>query len=108
MKPLIYGYIRVSDSEPDQVTRRTELQLRAFADDGGYSFAEIFHEFEPHWQRRAFEALIGKLKETDARYVVLPSLDHLTHHRLLLAHMLARLECEVGAHVFELAHPRSG
>ncbi len=101
MKPLLYGYMRVDSEQPDEVLRCAEQSLLAYADMEGYCFAALFYEFQPGF-RGAFNELIETLKRTEARHVIVPSLDHMSGHAVLCYAMLEQLELETGALVHSL------
>lgn len=102
MKPLIYGYMRVTPGTPDNDLEQTERVLRDYAEHEGYSFAAIFHE-HVNGSQSAFSELIEELQRTEAHHVIVPTLDHLSGHDILLNTMLARLEQAAGAQVLPLA-----
>jgi hypothetical protein len=45
LPPLAYGYLRVPCDIPDDKVRRTEHELRRFAEHERWCFASIFSEF---------------------------------------------------------------
>ncbi|MGH3624788.1 MAG: recombinase family protein [Sciscionella sp.] len=101
MQPLIYGYMRVLHDADDQQVMRMERALRACATDRGYDFGTIFYEHVPG-SHAAFDELTAELQRADAHYVVVPSFDHLAMSVILRNCMLARLEQDANAEVFEL------
>lgn len=99
MKPLMYGYLRITDDLPDDAIQQMERRLRALAEAEGFCFATTFYEYRPGYHG-AFAELTEELKRAEAHHVVVLSLDHLSQHRLLRHHMLARLEFEANAQVW--------
>ena len=99
--PLAYGYMRVPCEVPDQKVRRLEQALRTLATASGLQLVTFFFEFSCG-SHEAFDELVTELGRADAHYVVVPSLRHFAHSPLLQNMMLARLEFEAAAEVFEL------
>lgn len=97
MKPLIYGYMCVQPETPDGDLAQMELTLQHVAEREGYCFATIFHEYTSG-SRAAFDELVRELQRADAHHVIVPTLDHLSGHRILRTHMLMTLE-HVGVQV---------
>lgn len=105
MRPLVYGYLRVRSGARDAAVRRTERLLAHVAEREGYCYVTTFHEYDDG-SRSSFYALLTALRQAEARYVIMPSLDHLSGHRLLRGHLLAMLEQEAGARVLTLGRSR--
>jgi len=99
MKPVIYGYLRVTDDLEDREVRRMERGLQVLAETEGFCFATTFHEYQPGYQG-AFNELTHELQRVEAHNVVVPSLGHLSRHPLLRNTMLARLAGEADAQVW--------
>lgn len=98
VKPLMYGYTRAPDDVSDDDLDRAVAEMQRFAETEGYCYATTFFELQ-HGSRAAFEELVAELKRAEAQHVVVPSLDHLSGHRLLCGQMMARLEADAHAHV---------
>lgn len=98
VKPLIYGYLRAPDEMPDDELDRLVSELQRYAEAEGFCYATTFFEYQAG-SRSAFEELVAELKRAESRYVVVPSLEHLSSHRLLLSSMVERLETDANAHV---------
>jgi DNA invertase Pin-like site-specific DNA recombinase len=98
VKPLMYGYMRAPDDVPDDELDRTVDEMQRFAETEGYCYAATFFEYEPG-SRAAFDELIQELKRAEARHVVVPSLEHLSSHRLLCSSMVERLGADANAFV---------
>ncbi|NUL28425.1 recombinase family protein [Streptomyces lunaelactis] len=96
MKPLMYGYIRVASDAPDDEVDGIERQMRCFAEAEGFSYATTFYEYQ-NGSQAAFNELIQELRRAEARHVVMPSLEHLSSHRILCASMVERLETDADA-----------
>jgi hypothetical protein len=99
VKPLMYGYLRVTDDLADEDICRMELGLQILADDEGFCFATTFYKYESGYHGSAFSELLAELKRAEAHHVVRPSVDHLSRHPILRDQMLTRLE---------RAYPRRG
>lgn len=99
MKPLIYGYLRVTDDLDDDEIRQMELGLEKLADTECLCLATIYYEYVPSCQD-AFNDLRRELKRAQAHHVVTPSLDHLSRHRILQDRMVMLLECGANARVW--------
>lgn len=102
MKPLIYGYRRVTDDLEDHRIRRMERGLQVLAEAEGFCFATTFHEHQPGY-RGAFQELTRELQRADGHHVVVPSLGHLSLHPLLRDMMLTSLAREADAHLWAVA-----
>ncbi|MEV7321235.1 recombinase family protein [Streptomyces sp. NPDC093970] len=96
MKPLMYGYLRAPDDVPDDELAHTVEELKRYAATEGFCYATTFFEYQDG-SRAAFEELTAELKRAEARHVVVPSMDHLSSHRLLRSHMVERLELDANA-----------
>lgn len=99
MKPLAYGYLRVTEDLEDDELRQLELGLQKLTDAEGFCLFAIFYECQPGYYG-TFSELVEELKRTQARHVVVPSLDHLSRHPILRDQMLNRLEREADAQVW--------
>jgi len=91
LKPLAYGYMRVSCDVRDQAVRAMEEKIRRHAEERDYCFGTIFYEFVSGSQS-AFGELAEEHQRADAHVVIVPSLRHLSKNTLLLNCMLTRLE----------------
>lgn len=96
MKPLIYGYMRAPDDMSDADLDRAVDKMQRFAETEGFCYAATFFEYQ-HGSRAAFDELIQELKRAESRHVVVPSLEHLSSHRILCASMVGRLETDANA-----------
>jgi DNA invertase Pin-like site-specific DNA recombinase len=94
----MYGYMRAPDDVSDVNLDRAVNEMQRFAETEGYCYATTFFEHQ-HGSRAAFEELILELKRAEARHVVVPSLEHLSNHRLLCASMVEPLETHANAFV---------
>ncbi len=101
MEPLIYGYMRLDRELPDNDIRQLERVLKYRAEAVGYCFATTFHEdiSRSGNGRNAFTELIEELQRSEARHVIVPSIDHLSAHPLLRASMLRQLATVAHAQV---------
>jgi len=101
VKPLIYGYMRVSEETPDDDIEQVEACMRRFAAVVGFCYATTFFEYQ-YGLQAAFDELAGELDRCGARHVVVPSLSHLSAHPMLCCLMIDRLELGAGAQVHAL------
>jgi hypothetical protein len=101
LRPLAYGYMRVPCDIPDAKVRRMELEIHRFAERQDWCLAAIFYEFICGIHD-AFEELVEELQRADAHHVVIPTYRHLARNRVLQNCLLARLEFDASAEVFEL------
>ncbi len=105
MKPLIYGYIRVTEDRDDEEIRQLEGGLRKVAAAEGFCLTEICYEHQPGCYGTLYR-LIEEFKQARidplrARIcpVVVPTLDHLSAHPLLREQLVRRLD-EAGVRVW--------
>jgi DNA invertase Pin-like site-specific DNA recombinase len=94
----MYGYMRAPDDMPDDELDHAVHEMQRFAETEGFCYATTFFEYQPG-SHLAFAELIQELKRAEARHVVVPSLAHLSSHRILLCSMVERLELDASAHV---------
>jgi len=76
-----------------------EIGLQRLADAEGFCLVTAFHEHQPGFHG-AFAELAEELRRAAAHDVVVPSLDHISGHRLLREQMIAYLECAADAYVW--------
>lgn len=96
--------MRVAGDAPDDELDDIEQQMRRFAETEGFCYVTTFHE-QPNGSQAAFSELAEELQRAEAHHVLVPSMSHMSTHPMLLAHMVARLELDAGAHVVELTGP---
>ncbi|WP_206074379.1 recombinase family protein [Antribacter gilvus] len=99
LKPLMYGYLRVTDASCRDDVVEMEERLRRLAEAEGFCFATTFHESTPG-QRGALNELTAELRRAEARHVVVPSLDHLSRYPRVRDELLEQLREEADAHVW--------
>jgi hypothetical protein len=97
VKPLMYGYLRVTDLEDDEL-QQLERGLEKLAEAEGFCLTETRYEYQPGYYG-TFYQLTAELKRADVHHVAVPSLDHLSPHPLLRDQMIKRLN-EAGAWVW--------
>jgi DNA invertase Pin-like site-specific DNA recombinase len=102
MKPLIYGYMRVTDGMDDLEVLLIEQALTTFAQGEGYCLATIFYEYDSGSQA-AFAQLIQEVQRAEAHHMVVPSLEQLAESQILQALMVDQVELDAGAAVHETA-----
>ncbi|MFD8611978.1 hypothetical protein [Streptomyces sp. NPDC059631] len=103
VQPLMYGYMRAPDDVPDGELTEAVEGMKRFAEAEGFCYATTFFECVSGMQS-AFTELIQELKRAEARHVVVPTLDHLSGHRILRDNMVERLELDANAHVLTPGH----
>ncbi|MFF5498956.1 hypothetical protein [Streptomyces aquilus] len=103
-RPVAYGYLHAAPDADDNTSWKLEAELRRYADDQGFELAGLFYE-DVAGCFATWEALAHELRQANAHHVIVPSFSHLTQHKLLLEHLLDRLERSSRAEVHEL-HPR--
>jgi hypothetical protein len=99
--PRAYGYMRVPGDVPDDKVRQLEKQVVEYAESHGLCFAGFFFEFNCG-SREAFDELVAELVRVDAHHVIVPSLRHLAHNRLLQDQMLGHLNFTARAQVLAI------
>jgi len=90
VKPLAYGYMRVTDELDDKEIRQLELGLEKLAEAEGLRLTEICYEYQMGYYG-GFYRLTTELKWGPVLHVVVPSLDHISTHPLLRYQLLMRL-----------------
>lgn len=98
MKPLAYGYLRVTKDLDDEEIRQLESGLQKLAEAEGFCLIETRYEYQLG-DYGTFYRLTDELKRVQVHHVLVPSLDHLSPHPLLREQLLMRLE-EVGTRVW--------
>ncbi len=101
MKPLIYGYMRVTNEMDDQEVRLIEQQLITFAKAEGYCMGTIFYECGG--AMAALTELLEELGRTEARHVVVASLGQLSDHPLLQSSFHREITIYGGARLHQVA-----
>lgn len=91
---LAYGYLHIGDRDDEEI-QQLKCGIQKLAETAGFCLIEIFTEYQPEYYG-TFYHLTAELKRTQARHVIVPSLDHLSSHPLLRDQLLMRLE-EAGA-----------
>jgi hypothetical protein len=99
-KPLIYGYIRVTDNREDDEVQPLECGLRKLAEAEGFCLLETCYEDQPECYGTRYR-LIQEVKQRAGHHLVIPSLDHLCAHSLLREQLVMRLH-EAGVWLVEL------
>jgi hypothetical protein len=90
VKPVISGYLRVTDLEDDEV-QQLECGLEKLAEADGFRLTETRYEDQPGYYG-TFYQLTAELKQADVHHVAVPSLDHLPPHPLLRDQLIMRLD----------------
>lgn len=100
MRPLIYGYMRVTDDTSDELLDAAEEQMRLFAAAEGYCYVITFFDHQ-RGSFAEFTEMLNELNRAGSRHVVVPCLGHLSAHRILRGHLVAQLAAKAGAYVHE-------
>lgn len=100
MRPSICGYVRlVVGSDSPNESERIKAELSAFAEREGFSLDEVF--IESFGARdTAFDVLIERLKSSDIRNVLVPSLWHFARVPGLQEAMQQHIQRETGAQIW--------
>ncbi|ARP71754.1 hypothetical protein LK07_20590 [Streptomyces pluripotens] len=100
MRPTIYGYMRVAiDAEGSDEAEVIRRELATFADREGFALGDVFTE-SVRCAESAFEAMIGRLKQSDVKNVLVPSLWHFARLPGLQDAMRQHIERETGARIW--------
>jgi hypothetical protein len=95
--PLMYGFVRLAMAgEPVDDCDR---QLRNYARDEGFELAVVFHD---SGNGGAFEELLCELVRSEARHVIVPTMEHLAGLPVPRYQLLSRLG-NIGASVWSLS-----
>ncbi|NEA56403.1 recombinase family protein [Streptomyces sp. SID13666] len=100
MKPLIYGYMRVTDEMDDLEVRLLETQMSAFAEREGFCLTTVFYEYDEGSQA-AFTELVHEVRRAEARHIVVPSYEQMAESQIVQALMVETVALQVGAAVHE-------
>jgi DNA invertase Pin-like site-specific DNA recombinase len=103
MKPLIYGYMRVTDDIDDLEVLLIEQTLTTFAESEGYCLVAIFYEYDSG-SHAAFAQLIHELRRSEAHHVVVAFLEQLAKSQIVQALMVDQVELDAGAAMHETAN----
>jgi DNA invertase Pin-like site-specific DNA recombinase len=98
MRPSIFGYVRLSASESNHMTKDPRKELIDYAEREGYTLIEIFTEHEDVGSS-AFAALMDALRSSETPIVIVPCICHLARFHSLRMAMSEHIERETGAHV---------
>ena len=98
MKPLSYGYLRITDDLDHEQIIELDRGLSELAKAEGLCYATTFYESEPEGHR-AFHELTRELTRAQAHHVVVASLHNLSPHPIL-RRKLIRLILEAGAQLW--------
>ncbi|WP_439946494.1 recombinase family protein [Streptomyces sp. BBFR109] len=101
VKPLLYGYMRVDQDAREGDLDQLELTFRFVAEQEGFCLATTFYE-EDDGRHCAFVELVEELKRSEARHVIVPTMEHIARHRILRDSLLDQLQEETGAQVMSL------
>ncbi|MEZ0107914.1 hypothetical protein ABH920_001906 [Catenulispora sp. EB89] len=96
----IYGYMRIAtDADCPAETERVTAELETFARQEGFSLEDVFIEHLGA-KNPAFDGLIERLKRSETRNVLVPSLWHFARLPGLQEAMRQHIQSETGAHVW--------
>jgi hypothetical protein len=107
VRPLAFGYLRLSITDPPEVTDRLITALHAHAEREGLALADIYMDlFDPpvdHPDRSGFCALMDALRRHDTCTVLLPTPEHLSRHPDNYAARRTIIEAEAGARLLVIS-----
>jgi hypothetical protein len=90
VKPLMYGYLRVTDLQDGEV-QQLECGLENLAEAEGFRLGQVHYEHQPSCYGTLYR-LIAELKQARVRHLVVPSRGHLASHPLLRDQLVMRLD----------------
>jgi hypothetical protein len=100
MRPQIFGYMRAgTDPENREEVAHIRRELEAFADCEGFALGEMFTEHIRNAES-AFQVMLTKLKSSDVKNVLVPSLWHFARLPGLQEAMTQHIEQETGARIW--------
>jgi hypothetical protein len=99
--PRAYGYMRVPCDVADEQVWELEQEVISYAESLGFHFIQFFFEFNCG-SREAFDELIDELVRVGVHHVIVPSLRHLAHNRLLQDLMIEQLNLSARAQVLAM------
>lgn len=106
MGPPIYGYMRIAtDSDYQAEAARATAELKAFAEQEGFSLKDVFIE-HPGAKDLAFDVLLDRLKSSEIRNVLVPSLWHFARLPGLQEAMQQHIQRETGARLWVVQRRR--
>jgi hypothetical protein len=97
--PLMYGFVRVAMVTGPMAG--CERQLCEYAQDRGFELGTVFHD---RGDGGAFEELLCELVRSEARHVVVPTMEHLTGLPVPRDQLLIRLQ-DIGTSAWAVAEP---
>ena len=103
MKPLIYGYMRVTEDMGDGEIHIIETQLVNYAAGKGFDLATIFHEYDSG-SLAAFGELLQQMRRARAHHLVVASLEQLTDHPLIQNILVCEAKMHARAALHETAN----
>ncbi|WP_322777985.1 recombinase family protein [Frankia sp. Cas4] len=109
MRPLVYGYIRLSPADPQDIGDCLMRDLAAYADREGLTLAGVFTDRDEGGNdqlgRSGFVVMVESLRRPGVSGVLIPSLTHFSRFPGVHQAMRALIELETGARVFVMNQP---
>ncbi|MCX4742770.1 hypothetical protein [Streptomyces antibioticus] len=100
MRPAMFGYLRLSPSgEESDEDCSMHSELEDYANREGFTLERVFTENAPG-SEHAFFSMVEKLKGSDVKNVIVPSLWHFARLPGLQEAMRQHIEREIGARLW--------
>lgn len=99
MRRVIYGYMRVANSDAQDESERIKRELGQHAKREGFTLAEVFTE-SIRCAEPAFYTMLDALRRHGVEYIIVPSLWHFARLPGLQDAMRQHIEHETGARVW--------
>lgn len=107
VRPLAFGYLRLSATDPPEVTDRLITALHARADREGLTLADVYLDLlDPptdHPDRSGFCTLMDALRRHDTSTVLIPAPEHLSREPDGYAARRTIIEAEAGARLLVIS-----
>jgi DNA invertase Pin-like site-specific DNA recombinase len=108
LRPLAFGYGRLSATDRPEVADRLVSEMHAYADREGLTLADVYLDLlDPpadHPHRSGFCALMDALRRHDAAAVIIPTTTHLSRLPDSYAARRTIIEAEAGGRL-HVIHP---
>lgn len=101
MKPLVFGYMRVSDDMGQEEVKQKQDAIAAYAEAEGFALATVFRETASD-RIPAFAQLVETVQRAEARRVIVPSYWDLARTRPLQRAMCLHIAHQTNAQVVSL------
>ncbi|MEW2547565.1 recombinase family protein [Streptomyces sp. NPDC047002] len=104
MPETAHGYMRTHDAGDEEIEAEQD-RMRHWAAARGWRLAGV-HEEDTEGAFTALDELVGALRESGGRHVLVPSFLHLGAHLVLQAQVVDHLLCTTGAEIHSTGGPR--